>query len=139
MANKIRAFVEWIRKKGREDSTLGALIQLAYHFFGNSYVQAFVSIIGTVVIAIMIGKSYYKIWFKVIVAIYIISTILIAGANQHIRQKINDTKAFQNTLYGLGKALRCMAISLQKCAKQLRKEGNIAKLMAGLWESITPF
>ena len=45
---------EWIREKGNEDTTVAYLIQFIYHVFANSYIQAIVSIIGTVVIAIML-------------------------------------------------------------------------------------
>ncbi|OUN10858.1 hypothetical protein [Flavonifractor sp. An91] len=112
---------DWIRKKGTEDTVVAYLIQFIYHLFANSYIQAFVSIIGTVVIAVMIGKSYYGKWFCVAVFIYTIATFLIAWANEHIRQKIKDTKVFQGTLYGLSATLRSMAITLQKCAKNLKK------------------
>ena len=112
---------EWIRKKGNEDTTVAYLIQFIYHVFANSYIQAIVSIIGTVVIAIMIGKSYYGMWFFITVGIYILATFLIAWANEHIRQKIRDTKVFQGTLYGLSATLRSIAITLQKCAKKLKK------------------
>lgn len=112
---------EWIRKKANEDTAVAYLIQFVYHFFANSYIQAIVSMIGTVVIAVMIGKSYYGKWFGVAVFIYILATLLIAWANEHIRQKIRDTKIFQSTLYGLSATLRSMAITLQKCAKNLKK------------------
>lgn len=117
----MRRLTEWVRKKGTEDTAFAHFIQFVYLFFANSYVQAIVSIVGTVVIAVMIGQAYYGIWFWVASGLYAIATLLIAWANQHIRQKIKDTKAFQNALYGLGATLRCIAIPLQKCAKQLKK------------------
>ena len=121
MKDKEQSYSEWIRKKGNEDSAIAYLIQFAYHLFANSYVQAIVSIVGTVVIAVMIGKSYYGALFKITVCCYAVTTFLIAWANQHIRQKIRDTRVFQNTLYGLSATLRSRAISLQKCAKNLKK------------------
>lgn len=129
MKNRKQPHPEWIRKKGNEDTTFAYFIQFTYHFFANSYIQAIVSIIGTVVIAVMIGKSYYGAWFWITVCFYALSTFLIAWANQHIRQKIRDTKVFQSTLYGLSATLRSMAIPLQKCAKKLKKAETSEKAM----------
>lgn len=116
----MRRLTEWVRKKGTEETAFAHFVQFTYLFFSNSYIQAIVSIVGTVVIAVMIGLAYYDIWFWVASGFYVVATFLIAWANQHVRQKIKDTQAFQNALYGLGATLRCMAIPLQKCAKTLR-------------------
>ena len=117
---------EWVRKKGTGNTATAHLIQFTYRFFANSYMQAAVSILGTVVIAVMIGKTYYGFWFWIAVVLYIITTLLIAWANEHVRDKIKDTKIFQNSLYGMGATLRCIAVNLQKCAKQLKKADDLS-------------
>ena len=127
MKDRKRSCSEWVRKKGNENSMSAYLIQFTYHFFANIYIQAIVSIVGTVVIAVMIDKSYYGTGFWITTCFYIFATVMIAWANQHIRAKIKDTKIFQSTLYGLSATLRSMAIALQKYAKKLEEAKTVEK------------
>lgn len=80
----MRRLTEWVRKKGTEDTAFAHFIQFVYLFFANSYVQAIVSIVGTVVIAVMIGQAYYGIWFWVASGLYAIVTSF------HTRELVKD-------------------------------------------------
>lgn len=111
---------EWIRTQGQKGTALSYFIQFVYRFFANSYVQAGISILGTVIIAVLIGKGSYGVLFYICVGLYCVMTTLSAWANEHIREKIKDTKAFQRMLYGLGASMRSWSVSLQKSASFLR-------------------
>jgi len=111
---------EWVRTQGQKNTALSYFIQFIYHFFANSYIQAGISILGTIIIAVLIGTGSYGVLFWVCVVCYCIMTILSAWANEHIREKIRDTKAFQKMLYGIGTSMRTWSISLQKSASYLR-------------------
>ena len=123
---------EWIRIEGQKDSATGHLIQFTYRLFANTYIQAITSILGTVIIGVLIGIGSYGRLFWICVVLYVVFTLLIAWANNHIQNKIRDTKTFQSALYGMGATMRSWAISLQKAAKYLKntkeeKDINILK------------
>lgn len=132
---------EWVRKKGNEneESALAYFIRFAYSVFSNRYVQAAVSLVGTIVIAVMIGFGYYDCGFWVVIAAYVVATFLIAWANGHVRQKNRDTKTFQHTLFGLGASLRAEAITFQKCAKKLKNVKNAEKAKQLVADGATDF
>lgn len=111
---------EWVRTQGQKNTAIAHFIQFAYRFFANSFVQAITSILGTIIIAILIGIGSYGVLFWICVILYCIVTILSAWANEHIREKIRDTKTFQRALYGMGASMRVWAISLQKTATFLK-------------------
>lgn len=111
---------EWIRIQGQKNTTIGHLIQFIYRFFANSFVQATTSILGTIIIAVLIGRGSYGWLFSICVILYCIFTILSAWANEHIRDKIRDTKVFQRALYGMATSMRTWAINLQKTAGFLK-------------------
>lgn len=133
---------DWVRKKVSEDTAFSHLIQFTYHIFANTYVQAFISLIGAIGISNFPNRG---LWFWVTIGVYVVATLLIAWANQHIREKIKDTKAFQNSLYGLGAALRTTAVSLQKSARELKQASDnkthtkqvVANIVAGADSNIS--
>lgn len=112
---------ERVRIEGQKNTAMAHFIQFAYRFFANSIVQAITSILGTIIIAVLIGTGSYGILFWACAILYCIFTILSAWANEHIRDKIRDTKTFQHALYGMGAAMRTWAISLQKTAIFLKR------------------
>lgn len=111
----------WLREKAHEDSALADLIRFSYKIASHSYSQAFVSILETAVLAVFMENGYYGLFFWVAIIAYVIVTILIAWANEHVRGKIKDTKTFQNALFGIGAVLRSWAISTQKAAKGFKQ------------------
>lgn len=114
---------EWFQNKGKGDSAFAHFLQFAYRLLANSYVQVIVATIGTTVISIMTGMALYNtLSFWVLVITYIMLTLLMAWANQHIRRKNIHTKTFQLALYGLGTILRTLSIEWQKCAKKLSRQ-----------------
>lgn len=106
-----------LRRIAQGESAAAYLIQFIYHFYANKYVQATVSIVGTVLIAMFIGISYYGVFFWITSVFYIISTFLIVWANQHIQEKIRDTSQFQYALHEISKVLRAWAFAMQRSAK----------------------
>lgn len=109
-----------LQERVRRDSASKHFILFVYLFYSNTLVQAIISLLGTVLIAVFIGKSYYGVFFWIICVFYCVSVLLIGLANDHIQGKIKDTIFFQNALYGISTVLRAWAISLQKSAKELQ-------------------
>lgn len=117
----IRGLKNWLRQKSYEGTTFSFFIKLMYGIFSNSYVQAGTSILGTVVIAIFIGRGYYGCYFWGTVIVYCMATILISWANQHLRKKVRDANIFQDALRGMSDILRAWAVMMQKSAKAINK------------------
>lgn len=119
---KTRRKVEaYVRRKAHRDSAADHFIQFAFRFFSNEIVSGVATIIGTVVIALMVGWGYYGWGFWVIVGIYSLTIICIRWANGYAKQKLQDNTHFQNALRGMGSVLRAWAITLQKAATQFKK------------------
>lgn len=54
---------EFFYKNTQNDSTKTYILKLFFRIFSSGYEQILVSIIGTIIIAIMISKNYYDIFF----------------------------------------------------------------------------
>lgn len=114
----------WLRGEAQKKNTFSFFILFLYMLFSNSYVSALASILGTVVIAVFIGKQYYGLWFWASVIIYVLTMIMISWANQHVKQKIKDTTAFHNSLKRMSQIMRAWATELQQAAKDISNLGN---------------
>lgn len=121
MQKRRRQIEAYVRRKAHGTSATDHLIQFAFRFFSNEIVAGLTTIIGTVVIAVMVGCSYYKWGFWVIVAVYCFAIICIGWANSYAKQKLQDNAHFQNALRGMGSVLRAWAITLQKAAAQFKR------------------
>lgn len=116
---KIQQIKSWIRTESRTDSAISDLIRFFYKVASHSYCQVIVSIVETTILGIFIEKDYYGLFFWITLVLYTIMMILIAWANEHIRDKIKDNKTFQSALFGLSTVLKSWAINMQKTAKGL--------------------
>lgn len=127
--DNIKHVTEKIRRIAQKDSTMGHLIHVVYYVFSNEYSHAFSSVLGTIIIAVLIGCGYYRLWFWAASILYLICVFLSAWATRHMRRKTLDNKAFQDALHGMSEVLRSWAIKLQKCANKIRyaKNGKYSK------------
>ncbi len=116
----VREITEWVRKQGRKESGFAHFIQFLYHTLSSSFIQAFISILGTVIIALMTAVNYYGVWLYISVAMFVILTMLSALASDHIHKKTRDTIVFQEALRELSKCSKAIAVALQKCAQNLK-------------------
>lgn len=119
---KFRRKVEaTVRQKAHRDSAANHFVQFAFRFFSNEIVSGVATIIGTVVIALMVGMGYYKWGFWVISGVYCLAIICIGWANGYAKQKLQDITHFQTALRGMGSVLRAWAITLQRATVQFKK------------------
>lgn len=118
MLNKPSSF---IIKHSKDDSVFSLLIQITYKIFSSPYVSCFISIIGTIVIAIFIGNNCYNYSFFIFVGVYIVSLYLSTWANTYKNNKMNNYNNCKKAILSLDKILRSWGLELRKCAKQLHQ------------------
>ena len=121
MGNILNSIKNSLQEEVRRDSAGKHFVLFIYLLYSNPLVQALISLIGTVLIAIFIGKNYYGLFFWIVCGFYCLSVVLIALANNHIQEKIKDTAFFQNALLGVSTILRAWATSLQTSAREFQK------------------
>lgn len=120
---KKRNFYSKIKKyiliKTKKESNLSYLFNFLYQIFTNEIFAAIISLLETVVIALMINFNYFKIGFWITIIIYILSVLCIAFANKYQKEKAMSNKILKQSLAGLNQTLRAWAIELQKSAKTI--------------------
>lgn len=119
MKNLFEKFKSIIRNKSKDDSTLSYLFKLLYRFFSHSIMQPIISILGTIIIAVLIGIKCFGLLFWISIVVYVVLIFCVALANEHTREKIKDIRHFQNALLGMSSMLRFWAVCLQQGAKKL--------------------
>ena len=96
---------KWIRrfaiKISSKENILGTAVRLLYQLFSNEYANALISILGTIVIAVMIGTNYFDTLFYIFCVIYCVCVVFVAWANQYKKQIVHDNKILNQSLYGI--------------------------------------
>lgn len=105
-------------KKIQTDSISGILAKLFFRVFASIFAKSLINILGTVIIATLIGCHYFGFWFILVCVIYCICTFLAALAEKYKQEKLIDVRMQQQALYGLNVTLRSWAIKLAKYTKR---------------------
>lgn len=123
--SKLKALiVRLIRKWAHSDSAVSYLVNFLFRFFSSTVVAGLTTILGTVAIAIMVGKNYYELPFWIVCITYCVFTLCIGWANSYLQHKMKDIKYFQNALRGISQILSAWAITFQTSAKKFSKIEN---------------
>ena len=116
LMKKIRNF---IINLVRHNNFFSHLVWIVYYIFSQEIVSSLISVIGTVVIAVKIGKNEYDALFIFLVVIYIIGLFLTALAHNYARNKITNFNLFKQSLYGIDETLKAWADSLKISAEHI--------------------
>lgn len=119
------SIVRCIRRKAHSDSAFSFLINFLFRFFSSTIIAGLTTILGTIAIAVMVGKGYYEWPFWISCVVYCIFTLCIGWANGYMKHKVKDTQQFQKTLWGISTVLEAWAFIFQKSAKKLKNIDDI--------------
>ena len=109
----------FVIKHVSNDSAGAYFLKFIYRLLIVEYIDAIITIIGTVLIGIMIGINYFGVFFWVVVVIYMVLIFAVACAKRFLKEKNREHRIFKQALIGVDSTLRTWAIELQKCAKSL--------------------
>ncbi len=119
---KIYAMIRnYALKKKNKDGLCGTTIQWLFHLFSNNFFQAFVTIIGTVGIGLMMAFQYFGVMLYILIGIYVLSILLMAWADTYLREQLVESRNLTQALQGINVELRQWAMVLQELAKKIRQ------------------
>lgn len=120
MTNVYVTVRKWILAKIQKEDAISSLIKFAYFFFNNEYVQASISLIGTVAIGVMTAFKYFNAVLWITIVVYCGAVLLMAWANRYRKEKMNEARLLKQALIGMDIVLRTWGIKMQKCAQKLK-------------------
>ena len=119
--NDINTFVlESSRKKG----AIGDLICFAYKFFSHEWVDIMTSIIGTVIIALLIGCGDYSIRLVIACTIYVVLLLLSTWAKAYKHKTYKNLIDSSESLNSLSNIIDSWQYDLYSCAKKINQNKN---------------
>lgn len=120
MKNKVYKRVRKFALEKSMDGTLFAsIILLLYRLFTSVIVDAIITILGTVVIAIMIGRGYYRWPFWICVFVYMILVVLMAWAKGYQKERLKEYRILKQALLGVDGTLRMWSDELHNHANAI--------------------
>lgn len=114
--NKLK---EWLLAQKNKDSLVSDTIRFLYNLFSNGITEAIITIIGTVLIALLIGIQYFGPFFWIVIGIYVVSVLLMGLARIYQQERLKDVSSLKQSLLCADAILYAWAVRLQKCAKSI--------------------
>lgn len=119
MKNLYNKLKEWLLAQKNKDSLFSDTIRFLYNLFSNGITEAIITIIGTVLIALLIGIQYFGPFFWIVIGIYVVSVLLMGLARIYQQERIKDISSLKQSLLCADAILCAWANRLQNCAKSI--------------------
>lgn len=119
--NDINTF---ILESSHKNGAMGDLIRFAYKFFSHEWIDIITSIIGTIIIALLIGCGDYSIRLVVACVIYVVLLLLSTWAKAYkhgIHKSLIDSN---KSLNSISSVIDSWQHDLYNCAKNINRNKN---------------